>query len=68
MLDHCRVEWGRHLRTLATETTGKLDVLRLDGDTLSVDGAEVGIFKEGDEVGFDGLLQSTDGGRLEAEV
>ena len=40
----------------------------LDGDTLGVDGAQVGILKEGDEVGLDGLLKSTDGGRLEAEV
>ena len=41
---------------------------RLDGDTLSMDGAQVGILKEGDEVRLDGLLQGTDGGRLEAEV
>ena len=33
-----------------------------------MDGAQVGILKEGDKVGFDGLLESTDGGRLEAEV
>lgn len=41
---------------------------RLDGDTLGVDGAQVGVLKEGDEVGLDGLLQGTDGGRLEAQV
>lgn len=45
-----------------------MDVLALDGDTLGVNGAQVGILKEGDEVGFDGLLEGTDGGRLEAEV
>ena len=39
-----------------------------DGDTLGVDGAQVGILKEGDEVSLDGLLESTNGGRLEAEV
>jgi histone H3 len=33
-----------------------------------MDGAEVGILEEGDEVGFDGLLEGTDGGALEAEV
>jgi histone H3 len=33
-----------------------------------VDGAQVGILEERDEVGFDGLLESTDGGRLEAQV
>ena len=41
--NHCRMK--RHLRALASETAGKLDVLALDGDTLGVDGAQVGIFK-----------------------
>jgi hypothetical protein len=39
-----------------------------DGDTLGVDGAKVGVLEEGDEVSLDGLLQSTDGRALEAEV
>ena len=33
-----------------------------DSDTLGVDGAKVGVFKERDEVSLDGLLESTDGG------
>ena len=66
--DDCHVEGSRHLGTLATKTTGELNVLGLDGDTLGVDGAKVGIFKEGDKVGFDGFLEGTDGGGLEAEV
>lgn len=41
---------------------------RLDGDTLGVDGAQVGVLEEGHEVRLDGLLESTDGGRLEAQV
>ena len=45
-----------------------MDVLRLDGDTLGVDGAQVGVLKEGDEVSLNGLLESADGRRLEAEV
>lgn len=57
-----------HLRALTAETTGELDVLGLDGDTLGVDGAQVGVLKEGDEVGLNGLLKSTDGRGLEAEV
>ena len=40
----------------------------MDGDTLGVDGAEVGVLEEGDEVGLNGLLESTDGRRLEAEI
>jgi histone H3 len=56
------------LRALATETTGQLDVLGLDGDTLGVDGTQVGVLEQGDKVGLNGLLESTDGGGLEAEI
>lgn len=57
-----------HLRSLTTETTSKLDVLGLDGDTLGVDGAKVGILEERDEVGLNGLLESADGRGLESQV
>jgi histone H3 len=57
-----------HLRALATEAAGQLDVLGLDSDTLGVDGAQVGVLEQGDEVGLNGLLESTDGRGLEAEV
>lgn len=33
-----------------------------------LDGAKVGVLEERDEVSLNGLLKSTDGGRLEAEV
>lgn len=33
-----------------------------------MDGAEVGVLEEGDEVSLNGLLKSTDGRGLEAEV
>ena len=59
---------ARRLRALTAETAGELDVLALDGDTLGVDGAEVGVLEEGDEVSLNGLLERTDGGALEAEV
>ena len=49
------------LRSLATETTGKLNVLGLDGDTLGVDGAEIGVLEKRDEVSLNGLLESADG-------
>jgi hypothetical protein len=39
-----------------------------DGDTLGVDGAEIGILKEGNKVSLNGFLESTNGGRLEAEI
>ncbi len=58
----------RHLRALTAEAAGELDVFALDGDTLGVDGAQIGVFEEGDEVGLDGFLKGADGGGLEAEV
>ena len=33
-----------------------------DGDALGVDGAQVGVFEQRDEVGLDGFLESTNGG------
>lgn len=47
---------------------GECVTYRLDGDTLGVDGAQVGVLEQGDEVRLDGLLQGTDGGGLEAQV
>jgi hypothetical protein len=41
---------------------------RLDGDTLGVNGAKVGVLEERDEVRLDRLLEGADGRRLEAEV
>lgn len=56
------------LVALTAEAAGELDVLGLDGDTLGVDGAQVSVLEERDEVGLDRLLEGTDGGGLEAEV
>ena len=49
-----------HLGTLPADTTGELDVLWHDGDTLGVNGAQVGVLKQSDEVGLAGFLQSKD--------
>ncbi|CAF3664006.1 unnamed protein product [Fusarium graminearum] len=56
------------LVALTTKAAGELDILGLDGNTLGVDGAQVGVLEEGDEVRLDRLLESTDGGRLESEI
>ena len=42
--------------------------LGLDRDALGVDGGQVGVLEERDEVGLGGLLQRTDRRRLEAQV
>ena len=76
-VNFCGLEKGRLVRwvmgvfklsTLSTDTAGKLDVLGHDGDTLGVDGAQVGVLKQTDEVSLAGLLEGHDGGALEAEV
>ena len=57
-----------NLSTLSTDTAGKLDVLGHDGDTLGVDGAQVGVLKQTNEVSLASLLEGHDGGALEAQV
>ena len=57
-----------NLGTLSTDAAGELDVLGHDGDALGVDGAEVGVLEEANEVGLGRLLEGEDGGGLEAEV
>ena len=56
------------LSTLSTDTAGQLDVLGHDGHTLGVDGAQVGVLEETDQVGLASLLQGHDGGALEAQI
>ena len=60
------------LSTLSTDTTCQLDVFGHDGDTLGVDGAQVGVLKQTHQVGLTGLLQRTNhcclGGKDETNI
>ena len=56
------------LGTFTTDTAGKLDVLGHDGDTLGVDGAQVGVLEETDQVSLAGLLKGHDRRALEAQI
>ena len=56
------------LSTLSADTAGKLDVLGHDGHTLGVDGAQVGVLEQTDEVCLASLLEGHDGGALESQV
>ena len=62
------IRGGNNLGALATDTAGQLDVLGHDGDTLGVDGAQVRVFEEPDEVGLGSLLEGHDGRGLEPEI
>jgi hypothetical protein len=44
------------LLSLASEATSKLDVFRLNSDTLGVNCTKIGVFKQADEICFGGLL------------
>ena len=57
-----------NLSTLTTDTAGKLNVLGHDGDTLGVDGAQVGVLEQTNQVGLAGLLEGHDGRALEPQV
>ena len=64
----CQTQGARRLRALATDAAGKLDVLGHDGDTLGVDGAQVGVLEKSHKVSLGRLLKSEHGGSLEAKV
>jgi hypothetical protein len=57
-----------YLRALATDAAGQLNVLGHDGDTLGMDGSQVGVLEQADQVGLGRLLQGQDGRALEAQV
>ena len=63
-----RVGDKAELSSLSTDPPGELDVLGHDGDPLGVDGAQVGVLEESDQVGLAGLLQSHDSAGLESQV
>ena len=56
------------LSTFTANTASELDVLWHDGDTLGVDGAQVGVLEETDEVSLAGFLESHDCRALEAQI
>ena len=56
------------LSTLSTDTASQLDVLGHVGDTLGVDGAEVSVLKQTNQVSLACLLKGHDGRALEAQL
>lgn len=56
------------LGTLSTDPAGQLDILGHDGDTLGMNGAQVGVLKKTNEVSFAGFLEGHDSRSLEAEI
>ena len=54
--------------SLTTDSAGELHVLWHNGDSLGVDGTEVGVLEKSNHVSLGGLLESEDSGALETEV
>lgn len=57
-----------HLSSLSPYPASQLDVFGHDGDSLSVDGTQISIFKQTHQIRFASLLQRADGGTLEPQV
>jgi len=58
----------RRSSSLPSDSSGELHVLGHDGDSLCVDGAEVGVLEETNEVSLGCFLKSEDGGGLESKI
>ena len=59
---------SKHLRSLSSDTTSKLDVLGHDGNTLGMDGAQVGVLEESNKVSLSSFLKSQDSRSLESKI
>ena len=64
----CFVVQAVHLCSLSADSAGQLNVLWHDGDALGMDGAQVGIFKEANQVSFASFLKSHHSRALETQV
>ena len=62
-----RLSWKK-LSSLSSDSSGQLDVLGHDGDSLGVDGAQVGVLKQTNKVSLTCLLESHDSRGLESQV
>ncbi len=50
------------------QSAGESHILGLNGDSLGMDGCEIGILKQRNKVGLSSLLERHDSGGLEAKV
>ena len=64
----CFSKKTRNLSSFSSDSSSQLDVFWHNGDPLGVDGAQVGVLKQTDQVGFGSFLKSHDGGALEPQV
>jgi len=58
----------RDLSALPTNTARQLDILGHDRNALGVDGAEIGVLEQPDQIRLGRFLQRADGRRLEPQI
>lgn len=56
------------VESLTADSSGQLDVLLHDGHSVGVDGAQVGVLEETDEIHLSGFLDGQESLRLESEL
>nr|KYP67825.1 hypothetical protein KK1_024178 [Cajanus cajan] len=56
------------LGSFPSDSSGELNVLRHNGDSLSVNSAEVSVFEESNEVSLSGFLKRRNGAALEPQI
>ncbi len=62
------VETEGDLGPLSSNASRQLNIFRHDCHSLSVDGAQVGVLEQSDEIRLGGLLKGHHGGGLESEI
>ena len=64
----CLVLQRSGLGAFTTDSAGKLNVFGHDGDSLGVDGAQVGVLKQTNKIGLAGFLKGHHGRALETQI
>ena len=59
---------GLDSSSLSADSASELHILGHDGNSLGVDGAEVGVLEESNEISLSGLLEGKDSRRLESKI
>ena len=60
--------WGYNLSPFASDSSSQLNVLWHNSDTFGVDGTQIGVFEETDQIGLARLLKCSHGRALESKV
>ena len=60
--------FDNNLGPLAPDPPGELNVLGHNGDSLGMDGAQIGVLEQSNQISLTGFLESSHGGGLESQI